>query len=424
MRRAVFAVVAAGLAVPLIGVCAVAPTAAAADHHDNGSALTIGMIEPFSGGQALFGPPNLAGCIAGAKAVNAAGGVLGHKFVCKSVNTTGDPADAVPAVDQMLTDVSNLVFTIGPGTTAPATAPILEAAHIPEFSLAGSAQFDHNHSRYFYRLLPADIYTGAAMAYFAYKRGFRTAAMVFTPTGSSTVGTGLAPEFKKLGGKILANVTVTANQPSYRTQVTQVLGGHPQVIFSETGPQTAATFWSEMAQQTSSIPPVVGDTTDTYSTFTKAVLPGVAGSKFTLYAVGQTNPSPSPGLSEWVKELKTLSSQFKDPMQWVTNAFPIADYDSVVIAALAMEEAHSTKPTVFSRFVTDVTRKPGPGVEVVHTFAQGVQAIHAGHKIAYSGATGLIVFNKYNNFASPFVGLKLNSQSHQFKVTGKTFSIT
>lgn len=388
-----------------------------AHQKDNKTPLTVATIEAFSGQLAAFGPPNYAGCLAGVAAVDSEGGVLGHKLVCKSVNDTGDPADALPAVDQLMTSTPNLVLTVGPGATASAVTPVLEAAHVPEFSLSGNTIYDNNKSRYFYRLLPADADTGAAMAYYAIQHGWKTANEVFTATGASTVGTGLVPEYEKLGGHIMKNETITSGQPSYRSQVSAALSTKPQVIFSETDPQTAATFWSEAVQQESKLPPIIGDTADTYSTFTKAVLP-LVGKHYHLIAVGQATPAPSRALKVYQKSLKKITG-VKTPTQYATGSFPIADYDGVVLSALAMVDAHSTNPVKFTKFMHDVTAKPGKKVPVVHTFAQGVKALKHHKKIAYDGATGQIILDKHNNFAAPFMGLKLNDATRKFAASGK-----
>ena len=70
--------------------------------------LTIADVAPFTGPDAALGPTYLVSCDAAANAINKAGGVLGHKLGCKSVDTRGDPADAVPAVRQMYASTSNL----------------------------------------------------------------------------------------------------------------------------------------------------------------------------------------------------------------------------------------------------------------------------------------------------------------------------
>ncbi|HZU40554.1 MAG TPA: ABC transporter substrate-binding protein, partial [Solirubrobacteraceae bacterium] len=79
----------------------------------SGSTLTIADVAPFTGPDAALGPTYLVSCDASVNAINSAGGVLGHKLACKSVDTRGDPADAVPAVRQMYASTSNLALVIG-----------------------------------------------------------------------------------------------------------------------------------------------------------------------------------------------------------------------------------------------------------------------------------------------------------------------
>ena len=78
-----------------------------------GSSLTVADVAPFTGTDAALGPTYLVSCDAATNAIDTAGGVLGHKLNCKSVDTRGDPADAVPAVHQMYASTGNLAFVIG-----------------------------------------------------------------------------------------------------------------------------------------------------------------------------------------------------------------------------------------------------------------------------------------------------------------------
>src|SRR6266702_1568566 len=78
-----------------------------------GGALTVADLAPFTGPDAALGPTYLASCFGATRAINNAGGVLGHTVNCKSVDTRGDPADAVPATRQMFDSTSNLALVIG-----------------------------------------------------------------------------------------------------------------------------------------------------------------------------------------------------------------------------------------------------------------------------------------------------------------------
>src|SRR5258706_6951175 len=82
-------------------------------------ALTFAVFNPFSGPDASFGPEHLAGCIAAAAAISAVGGILGHKTVtCKTADSRGDPADAAPAAEQLISATPSLVAVLAASSDA------------------------------------------------------------------------------------------------------------------------------------------------------------------------------------------------------------------------------------------------------------------------------------------------------------------
>src|SRR5215472_859438 len=153
---------------PAAGLLAVLPLlltlAACASHGSTGGgtggtgALTFAVFNPFSGPDASFGPEQLAGCIPAAAAITAAGGILGHKTVsCKTADSRGDPADAVPAAEQLISTTNSLVGVLGPSSDeASATVPLFNRAHIPMFADTGQAVFNQSSFTYFYRVTPPD----------------------------------------------------------------------------------------------------------------------------------------------------------------------------------------------------------------------------------------------------------------------------
>jgi branched-chain amino acid transport system substrate-binding protein len=403
------AVIASAVGLGMIGLAACGSAGGSASAS---SALSVVVFQSFTGTDAAFGPPNLAGCVAGANEVNAAGGVLGHKIVCTTVDDKSDPADAVPAATKLLTSTANLVLVLGPpGNSAPTTAPIIGASKIPMVSGTGTPLLDHNTDPYFYRIVPSDSVTGVAMAYWAYHRGCTKAAAVFdTNSSAATVVPALKAEYAKLGGHLVDNLLVVADTPSYRTEAAQVVAAHPQCVFTETDPGTAATFWSEVRQLTGSVPPIYGDQADLFGPYYQAVLP-VVGKAFDFTALSQSAPAPSAGYTAFEKYLATASSVVKQPMQYVGAGPTISNADAVIIAALAMTAAHSTSGAAYQPYITRITGNPSNGATVVHTYAEGVKALKEHKKIVYSGAGGPIIFNKYHNAAAQFSALKLDDST-------------
>ena len=154
----------------------------------SGSPLTIADVAPFSGPDAALGPTYLASCYGATAAINAAGGVDGHSLTCKSVDTRGDPADAVPAVNQMFASTSSLALVIGcTSDEAASVVPIINAHKMAMFCMTGQSEFDNVHFPYFYRLVPPDLEESYAMAAIAQQLHYTRIALAFgNDIGSQT----------------------------------------------------------------------------------------------------------------------------------------------------------------------------------------------------------------------------------------------
>ena len=201
--RARALVVAAAAVLVSATACSSAQPAAAANPD-----LTVAAFNPFSGPDASFGPEMWAGCQAAVTAINAAGGVLGHKVNCMAVDTEGNPAFAVSAAAKMLATTPHLLGVLGPSSDeADATAPLINAAKVPMFADTGEASFDHNKLPYFWRMIPADDVRGYAMALYAKQKGYLRAAAVFgNDVGGSQTGVPtLLKAYSEVGGQMVVN---------------------------------------------------------------------------------------------------------------------------------------------------------------------------------------------------------------------------
>lgn len=370
--------------------------------------LTFAVVAPFSGTDAEFGPTNLAGCIPGILAVEKAGGILGDKnLACKTADTRGDPADAVPIVQQLVTSTSNLVGVVGPTSdTASATVPILNNASIPAFGNTGQVSFNQNHFKYFWRITPPDNDVGAAMAIYAHKKGYTRAAAVFaTDISSSGAVPTLFKSFKYLGGSIVANETIPLDQTSYQPEVAAVMAAHPQVIFTEADAQTSSTFFAELAQAHGLVPIIATDGT-TEPSWINPVAKAMGKSNMRRYYLGATPymAFSGPSFNAWsaALQLAANNSQMPKPIgQWRDSSFTATDYDDVIIMALAMDAAKSTTPSVYNSFIPKVVTA-SPNAVKVYSYAQGLKELQAGKQIQYVGATGAIALDQYHNSPGGF----------------------
>jgi branched-chain amino acid transport system substrate-binding protein len=346
----------------------------------------------------------MAGCLAAATAVNAAGGVLSNKVACSTVDTRGDPADAVTAAAKMLATTPHLLGVLGPsGDEADSTAPLINAAKISMFADTGEASFDHTKLEYFWRMTPADDVQGVAMALYAKQKGYLRAAAVF---GNDIGSQGSVPTLQKaytgLGGRMVLNQKIALNQTSYQPEVEQLLAAHPQVIFTEASPQANATYFEELQQLNGGhlIPVVGSDATEAQAWFS-AVSTAIGKPALSKYYAGAAPyaAASGPAWQAYDKAQLAAAGVTKPVAQWNDDPYSMVDYDGVIVMALAATAAKNTSPAVFNAYIPAVTT---PGAMVVHSYADGVAALKAGKKIDYVGATGIIVWDKWHNSTGEF----------------------
>lgn len=368
----------------------------------NGQTLVIGMINPFSGPNAEFGQEMAAGCIAAVQVINAHGGVLGDKLRCDVVDSKGDPADAVPAVAQAIA-TKGMAGVMGPGTdAATATVPMLNQAKIPTIGANGDVSFDRSRYPYYWRILPSDDANGVAMAVAAHNLGYTRAALVFSSSPQSqTFVPAILRTFPKLGGRIVANESITPDQVSYQTEMAKVAAADPQVIFTETDPQTGATMFSEL-KSLGKLFPVLATGATTVPPWYQAVRHAIGLPDLLRFyhAVNEQTPTSGYSWQQFDHALLAVRS-VPDPGSHAISPFCESYYDSANILALAMIAAKSSAGPKYNQFLRTIT-EPAPAATVVHTFPQGIAALRAGKRIRYVGALGPIDFNKWHNSSGGF----------------------
>jgi ABC-type branched-subunit amino acid transport system substrate-binding protein len=365
--------------------------------------LIIGMINPFSGTNAAFGLDMNAGCVAAVQVINAKGGALGHTFKCVPIDSKGDAADAVPAVTKALAQYSNMVGVIGPGTdAATATMPLLEQAQMATIGANGDVSFNQNSYKYYWRITPSDTGNAVGMVVAGKNLGYKRAALVFgNDAGAQTSVPGIQHSWPLVGGTIVDNEALVPSQPSYQTEAARVAASNPDVIFTETDPQTAATFYGELKQM-GKLVPILGTEPTIIPTWYQAVQGAVGASNLQTYYRGVEQYTPSgPGQTGYSTAL--LADQGVDnPGQYLPSPFCKSYYDSVNLLVLAMIKAKSAAPSVYNSFIPAVTN----GGKEVNNFADGAAALNAGTDIKYAGALGPISFDKYHNSSGEFAVTK------------------
>jgi branched-chain amino acid transport system substrate-binding protein len=374
-----------------------------------GATLAVADVAPFTGTDAALGPTYLVSCDAATNAINLAGGVLGHKLACKSVDTRGDPADAVPAVRQMYASTSNLALVIGcTSDEAASVVPIFTANKTISFCMTGQSEFDHVKFPYFYRLVPPDLSESYAMVAIAKQHGYKRIALAFgNDIGSQTFIKPAIAAIKTAGMSLVANETLDLSANTFRTEAAQIVNAKPDVILTEALGPTEAAFLSELKQLNGGkMIPVIGTSATISPDWFKSVAAAIGGStlasKFLAdnLVVETSGPSFQP-FSKAIFAEKGKVGSTGDFSTYLTAPGAVHLYDGINLAALAMLASHSTSASVFGPYI----EKIGDGVTgatVVYSFAQGAAALKAGKQIRYEGPGGPTSFDAYHDSTGIF----------------------
>jgi ABC-type branched-subunit amino acid transport system substrate-binding protein len=375
-----------------------------------GASLTIADVAPFTGPDAALGPTYLVSCDAATNAIDAAGGVLGHKLNCKSVDTRGDPADAVPAVRQMYASTSNLALIIGcTSDEAASVVPVFGSNKTVSFCMTGQSEFDHVKFPYFYRLVPPDLSESYAMIWIAHNlRHYQRIALAFgNDIGSQTFIAPAIAAIKKAGQTVVANETLDLNATTFRTEAAKIVAAHPDVILTEAlGPPEAA-FLSEVKQLNGGkLSPVIGTSAtispDWYKSVSSAVSPSTLTSGFLAdNLVTETSGPAYDAFSKAMFAEKGKVGNTGNFATYLTAPGAVHLYDGINLAALAMIQSKSTDPAVFKAYIEKIGNGE-PGATTVYSFAQGVAALKQGKPIRYVGPGGPTSFDAYHDSAGLF----------------------
>ena len=354
--------------------------------------IHVGEILPMTGKEAFVGKWFDHGVQAGIYAVNNGGGVLGgRKFTAKLEDTAGDPVDAVTALKTDLLYHPKVMF--GPSSLE-IEGVIRQFGSLPlvDFMEGGTTQLDYMNYPYVFRVFPSDSELLAGEAYYGYHvKNCTSAGLVYTSGSNAQAEVSpVTKAYTAQGGKIAASVTLVADQSSYSSEVAKLFNAHPQCVFFHMDPQTASTFFANVRQLNDmNIPFITGDTG------AATQMANAIGLQYASKWVTGMGAPPA------YAQAQTAYTAAYNAVWKTTTSLPAAPamYDAVVIAALAMDAAKSTNPSVYVKQVTKVAGGPGTAC---YTYPSCLALLNAGTAINYQGVSGNENFNQYHNVFSSF----------------------
>ena len=390
------------------------------------STLVFADVAPFSGPDAALGPIYLVSCDGTTNAINAAGGILGHKVACASADTRGEPADAVPAVGNLIANTKNLALVIGcTSDEAASVVPVINKNKTVMFCMTGQSEFDHVKYPYFYRLVPPDLAESYAMTVIAKQLGYSKIALAFgNDIGSQTFVQPAVAAIAKAGLTVVTNVTLDLNATTFRSEAAKIVAAHPDAIMTEALGNADPTLFAEIKQLNGGkMIPIIGTSAAISPVFYSASAKAVGAAQFAanFHADNLVTATSGPAYDAFTKALlavkgKVSGAQTGDFTTYFTAPGAVHLYDGMNLAALAMVAAGSTNVAKWKPWIARIGDGV-PGAVVVHSFAAGVAALKAGKKIRYIGPGGPTSFDAYHDSPGIFQ-IDTYSPSGAVKVAG------
>ena len=398
LRRRGAALLVASAAAASVATAAFGTSGAAAAKSSSAGNLVVGGEFPFTGSKSLLSSWGTHGVAVGVYEVNNNGGVLGHKWTASYVDDAADSVDALPAFRKLLLKHPTLV--IGPfSPTIESVIKEFQPNDVADFMVGGLTTLDTMNYPFVFRTSSSDSNEAIAMAYYAIHHGWKKASLIFDNSANSQ---GFVPPlikaFKALGGKIEANITLTPGQSSYSSELVQAFSNKPQVVFDSMDSQTAATLFSDAQQLSYLNIPWIGDDLQSapQGAYAKAFGPTASTELTAALPASPSGNAYNHFLGDYQKVWKTKSI--------LPTTFN--EYDSIVIASLAMTKAGSTDPKKWVKDVLAVSNPPGTQCS---TYASCVKLLKKHKKINYEGASGTDDFNAHHNVFSGFQMLGFDS---------------
>jgi ABC-type branched-subunit amino acid transport system substrate-binding protein len=368
------------------------PVASAA----TGPAVRIGMLGPFTGFEADLGEAIAQGARTAQLTVNSAGGVLGRALHLDAGDTEGAGGqEAVEAITQLIA-AYHVAAIVGPEDMEYyAVRPVFTRYQVPTIVQGGDVSFDHETNPYFWRDSPSDSIMTTAMALYARRAGYtRAAMMMLTERSAQTMRAPLAAAFRRLGGTMVADVSIQPDQTSYRSEVLRLIAARPQVIFTETDPPSAAVLFANFRELNNLAIPFIGTDLTAGDAYLQAITYPVARSRL----VSVVGASPA-GRGVFERYYQRRFPGRRPP------AGAVYAYDAVVSLALAIDRAGSTDGPRVTAAMMDVTNPPGMKCD---DYGACLRLLRTGAKIKYEGAGSALVYNKYHNVFGAFGALRVD----------------
>jgi branched-chain amino acid transport system substrate-binding protein len=368
-------------------------TAAATPDAPSGQDVKVGILFDVTGPIANFIPPMLDSVTLVTDEVNAGGGLLGGKMVSVIGDTTGSSQGSVDAATKLV-NVENVAAIVGAlmsGTTLAAANSVIVPTGITQISPTATSpdMTDLADKDWVFRVVPSDGYQGQVLAKLTMDQGVKKVALTYANNDyAAPLAKAFADSYKALGGIVTSEVKHEEKQPSYTTELATLSKDQPEalVVIAYAG-DSGLTIVKEALEN---------------GLFKRFIGTDGLRDNLLIEQIGAENladsffTSPSSPKSEAADKFDEI---YAAKFQTTKDKIFIGQvYDSVMLAALAIQQAGGTDRAKVRDALRQVANPPGEPVGP-GDWAKALELIKAGTDIDYTGATGAMDFDDKGDVA-------------------------
>ena len=399
-----------GAATLTLSACGGAPDVAG-DSGSSGSSgggnLKLGMLLPYTGEYSWVGENVEEATKLLLDGINQSGGIGGKDISFVRGDSEGT-VDAGVLAARKLAGTDHVLAFIGPTSLSfTGVRQVVVDTKTPMITpTAGTVGLDQAGTSLFHRTVPSDALGGRAIA----KAITNSADLLDGASfGKVSLMVGDAPalvSFEKpiqsameeFGTPLTKSTRFSVGRQSYRSEVSEVLRDHPDMIVLVGAPADSARIMRQ-AKQNGYAGNWFVTQDQTNADYVKLAGAGVVEG---IYGLEEAAP----------KAAADLRKSFTKDLGHEPKIFQTNTYDAVNVTALAMyladkKDGAVTRATIESH-LNDVAN-PKDGDVVVTSFEEGKKAIDNGDGIDYQGMSGPVDFDKYGNITSPFQILQVKN---------------
>jgi ABC-type branched-subunit amino acid transport system substrate-binding protein len=369
------------------------------------SQLKLGTLLAVSGDLSQYGSSmQNAGSLL-INRVNGCGGALGQPVQLVSTDDQTEPIAGAAAMTKLV-EGDRVSGVVGGTSSAVATAAVDIAVRNQVVMISPSATgpvFSDRAQKgdfqgFWFRTAPPDSYQGKALAELAWKRGYKTVALlaINNDYGKGLIEAFLPPYLAK-GGKVVNRNSPALYPPDSSTfdSVTDAaFSPQPDAVLLIAYPETGALVLKTAYQKGLLGKKTAVLVTDGLKEPKLAELVGKAsdGKYIAAGIVGTAASSGGPALKQFEADFtQTYKSAPKvyDPNTW----------DALAVMVLAAEAAKSNQGPRIQQKIAEVANAPG---EAVSDICKALELVRAGKEINYQGASSSVDFNPLGDVSGKY----------------------